>query len=179
MPIMQRELHFMPFILVVLFIIALLITLAGLFLSPHTPARRPQREYLTTPRSRRGAEATSIPARTRRMAPASSSQTAPVRRRASALIEGANRESLSVYQARSGARRTSGGFARPVQPTGGRSNSASVAYPGSWDALKERLGTWQVAVPGLIAIFLLGFYLLNTILPYPLLWMPPAFGSAN
>src|SRR5581483_9610545 len=32
---------------------------------------------------------------------------------------------------------------------------------------------------GLIAIFLLGFYLLNTILPYPLLWMPPAFGSAN
>jgi hypothetical protein len=54
-----------------------------------------------------------------------------------------------------------------------------VAYPEPWEELKDRLGSWQVAVPGLIAIFLLGFYLLNTVLPYPLLWMPVTFGSAN
>lgn len=169
----------MPVILVVLFIIALLITLAGLFLSPRTPARRPQNEYLMTPRGRRIVESAPIPKRTSRMTSASGSQAAPVRRRASALIEGAGSDALPAYQARAVARRTSGDFARPVRSLGGRSSSASVAYPGPWDALKERLGTWQVAVPGLIAIFLLGFYLLNTILPYPLLWMPPAFGSAN
>lgn len=169
----------MPVVLVVLFIIALLITLAGLFLSPRTPAHRPQNEYLMTPRGRRVVESTPVPARARRTMPASSSQTAPVRRRASALIEGASRDSLSAYQARAVTRRTSADFTRPLRPTGGRSNSASVVYPGPWDAVKKRLGTWQVAMPGLIALFLLGFYLLNALLPYPLLWMPVTFGSAN
>jgi hypothetical protein len=61
----------------------------------------------------------------------------------------------------------------------GRTGSAVVAYPEPWEGLKDRLSSWQVAVPGLIAIFLLGFYLLNMVLPYPLLWMPVTFGSAN
>ncbi len=169
----------MPVVLVVLFIIALFITLAGLFLSPRPQVRRPQNEYLVTPRGRRIVESTPVPARTRRTLPASSSQTTPVRRRASALIEGASRDSLSAYQARTVARRTPASVGRPLRHTGGRSGSASAIYPGPWDALKDRLGTWQVAVPGLIAIFLLGFYLLNTLLPYPLLWMPVTFGSAN
>jgi hypothetical protein len=58
-------------------------------------------------------------------------------------------------------------------------NSASLVYPGSGASLKERLSSWKVIVPGLIAMFLLGFYLLNAALPHPLLWMPVTFGSAN
>lgn len=48
-----------------------------------------------------------------------------------------------------------------------------------WESLKDRLGLWRVVLPGLVAIFLLSFYLLHLVLPYPLLWMPVTFGSAS
>jgi hypothetical protein len=169
----------MSVVLIVLFVIALLITLAGLVLSPRTQARRAQNEYLVTSKGRRIVASTPIPARSRRTAPAMTAQVAPARRKASTLLEGTSADPPPAYQARARVRRASADLARPVRKPAARSASARAPYPGPWEALKDRLSTWQVAVPGLIAIFLLGFYLLNTALPYPLIWMPVTFGTSN
>lgn len=56
----------MPSMLILLFIIALVITLIGLFLSPRYSVRRPHNEYLVTSRGRRIVEATPIPVRSGR-----------------------------------------------------------------------------------------------------------------
>jgi len=169
----------MSVVLIVLLGIALLITLAGLVLSPRTPARKPQNEYLVTSKGRRIVESSPVPARSRRTAPAMTAQVAPVRRKAGMLVEGASAGSAPTYQARAGARRASADLARPVRKPARRSSSVRVAPPSPWEALKDRLGTWQVAVPGLITVFLLGLYLLNTAFPYPLIWMPVTFGTSN
>ncbi|MGH2506510.1 MAG: C39 family peptidase [Ktedonobacteraceae bacterium] len=56
----------MPAMLILLFIIALTITLVGLFLSPKHPTRHARHEYLITPRGRRSVEEAIIPARSGR-----------------------------------------------------------------------------------------------------------------
>jgi hypothetical protein len=66
-----------------------------------------------------------------------------------------------------------------VRPAAGRSGSAGLAYSDPWEGLKARLTSWQVAIPGLIIIFLLCAYLLQSVLPYSLLWMPVTFGSTS
>lgn len=171
----------MPVVLVVLFIVALLITLAGLFLSPRTQARRLREEPRMVPESRRATRATPtpIPARAHRTAPIGDLRTSSIRPRASALTGEVSRDSRVIARAQITARRASIDFARETQRLAGCRSSADVVYPEPWEGLKDRLSSWQVAVPGLVAIFLLGFYLLNTVLPYPLLWMPVTFGSAN
>jgi hypothetical protein len=51
---------------------------------------------------------------------------------------------------------------------------------GAFDAgVWERLSSWKVAVPGLVALFLLGFSLVNMALPHPLLWTSVFFSSSN
>src|SRR5258708_17826338 len=63
----NREFLFMPYILIPLFLIALIITAAGLFLSPRSSARSPQNEYLVTPKGRRMVDAPASQTRSRRL----------------------------------------------------------------------------------------------------------------
>lgn len=56
----------MPSVLVFLFIIGLVITLVGLFLSSKLSGSRPQNEYLVTPKGRRIVNVSAIPARSSR-----------------------------------------------------------------------------------------------------------------
>ncbi len=57
----------MPSMLILFFILALVITGAGLLLSPRSSARSPQNEYLVTPKGRRIVEAPPTRARSRRL----------------------------------------------------------------------------------------------------------------
>ncbi len=172
----------MPVIVGVLFIIALLITLAGLFLSPRSQSRRPRNDYLITTRGRRIVEAAPVPTRARRTANTDTSSmqhAVPVRRRASAGAGEVHTDAVSTRRMRIAA---GGAYAAPATPgrrVDTRMRSASVAYPGSLEDLKGRLVSWKAAVPGLIIFFLLIFYLLNTTLPHALLWTSTAFGPAN
>lgn len=56
----------MPFVLVVLFTIALVVTITGLFLSPKKTTSRRQNEYLVTPKGRRIVDANPVPLRSGR-----------------------------------------------------------------------------------------------------------------
>jgi len=153
----------MPVALVVLFVIALVITLAGLFLSPRTQTRRPQAEERPAP------GATNIPARAHRSIAGNPSQVTHIRPRASALKVSSQTQMVTP--------RTSAGW--QARPASGRSGSAGLVYPETWEGLKARLMSWQVAIPGLVLIFLLAFYFLHGFLPYSLLWVPVTFGSAS
>jgi hypothetical protein len=161
----------MPIVLVVLFVVALFITLAGFFLSPRTQTRRPQVRERSVPTP------AAIPARAHRTTTVGSPQTARVPQRASALAGAESRTSQMAVQTYTRTPRTSADWL--ARSAAGRSGSAGLAYPAPWEGLKARLTAWQVAIPGLAVIFLLGVYLLHGVLPYSLLWMSVTFGSAN
>lgn len=161
----------MPVALVVLFIIALLITLAGLFLSPRTQTRRPQAQ------ERPVSAATNIPARAHRLTASTSAQLTRIPSRASALGRAESRASRMTPQTRVVTPRISADW--PAHPAPGQSGSAGLVYSESWEGLKTRVTSWQVAIPGLVLVFLLGFYFLHGFLPYSLLWVPVTFGSAS
>jgi hypothetical protein len=169
-------------VVVALFIVALLITITGLFLSPRSPERSPRNDYAITTRGRRIVDAVPVPARTRKITnpDASTMYDVPVKRRASARVGEAYTGAISTQQARAaigGAQAASASTGRRV---GARmSGAASVAYPGSGKNLRDRLLSWQVGVPGLLMIFLLCFYLLNITLPHSLLWTSTLFNPTN
>ena len=73
----------MPSILILLFLIAITLTLLGLFLSPRYSVRRSHNEYLTTARGRRIVEASPIPTRAGRQVQVAGGNE--IRRRASAI----------------------------------------------------------------------------------------------
>lgn len=152
-PVKDRELHIMPVVLV-LFAVALIVTFAGLYLSPRSQARRPQNDYLITPKGRRIVEATPPTPRISRVVEIAGADLVqkPLKLRASSLT---------------------GSIARRPDMT--NRAVASVVYPDLW----ERMTSWKIAIPTLIVIFLLAFSLLNMLLPHPLLWTPAFFGTNN
>ena len=186
-----------------LFVVALLITVTGFFLSPKAQERNSSRtSTLSTRRVAKPAQApartASAPVRPRRTAytDASSLYDAPIKRRASAYVgETAYPEVVSTQrmraatnEARPTAQRiqavTSGRLAGSTnvrRPANARTNGAAkaVAYPGPLKTLEGRLLSWPVGIPGLFMIFLLFFYLLNLALPHPLIASSSFFGSTN
>lgn len=163
--------------LFVLFIIALLITLAGLVLSPRLQPRRKQCDYPALPRGRRIAEATPAPVYTRRAAITGAVQAAPARRRISTLSDELYTEPVITRRTRAVAAVPRQDFAPVARRVGA---SASVAYPGTLEILRDQLGSWKIfSLPFLLLIFLLCFYLVNAFLPHPLLWTPVSFNTAS
>src|SRR6185437_12547106 len=149
----------MPVVLV-LFAIALVTTLVGIFLSPKSQSRRLQSEYTVVPKTKSVTRVAPASPRPRaRWAEIAESEVAPLKVRASrtqAQIPVVRPQVVSARVAR---------------------NAAAVRAIDL--GLGERLGSWKVFVPALATVFLLCFYLLNTALPHPLLWAPVFFGSAN
>lgn len=179
--------------LFVLFIIALLITLAGLVLSPRLQPRRKPNKYSMASRGRSIVDAAPSPARQRRVptsddqqiaplrrrVPATTTsayQAAPTRRRASAYSDEINTEPVITRRTRAVAPAASGSLAPMTRRVG---ISTGVAYPGPLEILKDQLGSWKVSLPLLLMIFLLCFYLVNAFLPHPLIWTPVSFNSPN
>ena len=153
----------MPVVLVVLFFIALLTMIIGLFLKPkdQTRSSRNQSQYQITPRGRRIVESTVVPhqitSRGRRIV---ESTVVPTRRpRASGRVAGT--------------------VGTNVAPRRSVRSSASVANPGIElnDRVLDRIGPWKVAVPGMILVFLLGMYLLHFLAPHQLVWVPGWFDT--
>lgn len=186
-----------------LFVVALLITVTGFFLSPKAQERNSSRPpTLSTKRVAKPAPApvrpASAPVRPRRTTytDARSLYDAPIKRRASAYVgETAYTEVVSTQRMRAMANETRTttqriqavtggrlvGSTNARRPTHARTNGAAraVAYPGSLKTLEGRLLSWPVALPGLFMIFLLFFYLLNLALPHPLIAASSFFGSTN
>lgn len=150
----------MPVVLV-LFAIALVITVAGIFLSSGNPLRcAPRVQPVVSRKQRRPVEAPSVAGPGRRVTTIAGEDLVQRPLKARASRSAALRvESVALV-------RRGGGISRAV---------AGIAYPD----LLERLSSWKVAVPGLVVLFLLSFYLLNMALPRPLLWMPAFFGVGN
>lgn len=166
----------MSVVLGALFIVALLITLIGLVLSPRTQTRRQPDRPVLTARGRSAVATTSIPSRAHRTT--SVDRLSPVRPRASALTAPAGRNTQTTLRASE--RRVPAAGPGQARYPAGRAGGADLALDAQpWESLKDRPDLWRIALPGLIAIFLLGFYLLHMVLPYPLLWMPVTFGSAS
>jgi len=147
----------MPVVLV-LFCIALVVTFLGLFLSPGSPTRSTQDEYVTVPRERRVVG------------------TSPKNGRARARWSDEMEPDVGVIPLKARANRTqvrvpntSSRIARP-QATKSRFFVQVGGVVG-------RVGSWKIVLPGLLAIFILGFYLLNMSLPRPLLWVPAFFSN--
>ncbi len=175
-------------LVLVLFAVALVITFAGLFLTPRSQPRSPRNEYLLTPKGRRIVESTPIPQRTHRVVNTGGSRVTdppvePGRTGARSVnIDPAPRRSRISASMRTDpvaqrARASNLNAGLVKQRAGAKVSSASVAYPDLLGGLQERLGSWKVAVPGLIAISLLGFYLLSTVFSHPLLWTAVSFGT--
>jgi hypothetical protein len=148
----------MPAVLV-LFAIALVITLIGLFLSPKSQASRAQDNRRIVPGE----------VRATRTPPASGR---PRVKRVSDMLE--PDVTTKILKARASQTQAQ---VRVVKPQAARVQRAAALTVdgGIWG----RLSSWKVAIPGLLAIFLLSFYLLNVAGPRPLLWVPAFFGSTN
>lgn len=143
----------MPFVLMVLFAIALLVTFAGLFLSPRSQPRSPQNEYLITAKGRRIVDETpSIPVRAGRLNAGERAGAVKQRPLASAYTVG--------------------------RRVGIGSPGANVVNPGLWDHMIDRAGSWKVAIPGLLAIFVLGLYLFSLAFPHSAIWTFATFGQS-
>lgn len=149
----------MPVVLV-LFAIALVTTLVGIFLSPKSQSRRLQGEYTAVPKEKSVTRVAPASPRPRaRWADIAESEVAPLKVRAS-------RTQAQIPAVRP----------QVIRP---RVTKNAAAVRAIDLGLGERLGSWKVFVPALAMVFLLSFYLLNTALPHPLLWAPVFFGSAN
>lgn len=168
----------MPFILVVLFTIALLVTLTGLFLSPRSQPRDPRSGELVPAERRRVVDA--IPERRR----ADEITTAPGQRRrqiAEQSIRSGRRVtevSTSYIPARASRGTVASGITSSVAV---QSPGLSVPRPGfipdSWKDLFDRLGSWKVILPGLCALFLVFLYLFSLLFPQQVAWTSVWFGS--
>ncbi len=151
----------MPVVLV-LFVIALLVTVIGMFLTPKSQPRR-----LRTVRA--------VAHRERSVARAS---PAPQRSRVSRWTE-INEPDVAVIPLKARANRVQ------AQPQPARLQPARAPVSGRSASISVDIGTWgfpiswKVLVPGVVTLFLLSFYLLNLTLPHSLLWIPVVFGSTN
>lgn len=158
----------MPFILVVLFAIALLVTLIGLFLSPKSQQRDSHNEYLVTPRGRRVVESMSVPL---------------PRRREFSTGEGRQFTDVSLPSIPARASRGTGAIkvntGLVVQGPVARNPRANRLQPQYGEELIDRLNDWRVALPGLCALLLLAFYLFGLFFPHQAIWTSVWFGPLN
>jgi hypothetical protein len=181
-------------LVLVLFVVALIIMLVGLFLSPRPQSSSPRNEAPVTSKNRRVVKPASGPERVRRFETPRSKHgyVEPMVERATSQGGSMNTERITRHvpistdllvepvalRARAGTSNlnTAPMRQRPGAPTG----SASLAYPKPdiLGDLLERLGSWKVGVPGLIAVALLGLYLLSTVLVHPLLWTAVSLGTS-
>jgi hypothetical protein len=156
----------MPFILVVLFFIALLITLMGVFLSPKAPQSDPHNEYLVTSKGRRIVESMPVSTRERRRSLIGDEESftqmplPSIPARASRMSRAVNINTGLVVP-------------RSVVRTPNRPRSQ---YP---EGLIDRHISWKVILPGLSTLFLLAFYLYGQIFPHQVAWTSVLFGQAN
>lgn len=150
----------MPSILILLFLIAVVLTLLGLFLSPRYPTHRSHNEYLITTRGRRIVESAPVPPRAGRRV--QSVEVGTIRRRASAHYTGGQMVGGNGIRRRADAYRAG---ERAVEPIFGG------AYP-AW------AGSWKVLIPVLAVLFALSLYLFSTLFPYSPIWTVSAFGPA-
>jgi hypothetical protein len=178
----------MPTVLVIVFAIALVFTVIGLLLSYREAPRSPQIRY---PAAANVVESTLVVERLPQTTTEISAGTNIMRRRVSIEDEDMRTELLKLRAStrairantapvrRAGAR-TSG---MKIAPAGGRAaprvSSAGLVYPNPLEDLKERLHSWKAGVGGVIAIFLLGFYLLGATLSHSLLWTTITFSQAG
>lgn len=166
----------MPFV-VLLFIIALCVTLLGVFLSSNSLFRRSQNDYHVTTRSRRIVEPMPISVRRRRQISHDTSheQNIPVRRRASVATVATRIEPGAAERIRAGMYGSRSSITVAEKRAVTKVSGAGISYSHAG----RSIGSWRLAIPGLIAIFLLGLYLLNMTLPHPLFWVPVSFGITN
>jgi hypothetical protein len=179
----------MPVVLLVLFAIALLTMFAGLFLSPRSrpQTRNVQDDYqVARPRQRVVAPTTSKATTTTTAIPSVSRATATttaIPLRAGRIAVRASAVSTGTVEQMPRARRGAISYdevsvLRQAPPPRARRSNASVVHPGfEADRLIDRVGSWKVAIPGLMAIFLLGFYLFSLLIPHQLLWMTILFNQ--
>lgn len=182
-------------LVLVLFVVALIIMLAGLFLSPRSQPSSSQNEALVASKSRRVVEPAPGPERGRRFETPKSKRVyaEPVVERAVVpQARSANTDRITrrvpistdllvePVALRARAKTSSLNTAPMRQRVGARASSASLVYPKPdiLGDLQERLGSWKVAAPGLIAVALLSLYLLSTVLARPLLWTAVSLGTS-
>ncbi|HEX7734279.1 MAG TPA: C39 family peptidase [Ktedonobacteraceae bacterium] len=149
----------MPVVLV-LFCIALVVTFLGLFLTPRSQARPARDEYTVIPREKRMVGTSPKVGRARE-------------RWVDEVETGTGVIPLKVRANRTQERAQ---IPRPQAARPRVTKSASIALKGG---LWGGMGSWKAVVPGLVAVVVLGFYLLNMSLPRPLLWVPAFFGASS
>lgn len=177
----------MPFILVVLFVIALVVTFTGLFLSPPAQSRNSNDGYLVTPKGRKIVEARPVQTKNKQRADDTVSMPAWQQR---SVSEPPRQHILRGRR-----------FVDPptpyIPPRASRGNIASsitsstiaqpsvIEVPGikripaTWQDLTDRLGSWKIVLPGLCALFLLFFYLFSLLFPQQITWTSAWFGNPN
>ncbi len=169
----------MPAILILFFLIAVTLTLLGLFLSPKHPAPHPHNEYLVTPRGRRIVESAPVPTRTGRQAPVM--RDGEIRRRASAHRAGEQGiggneigRRAHVYRADEQMIRGSE-IGRRLNAHRANEQGAVAIFGGTFPAW---VGSWKVLIPGLAVLFVLSLYLFSMLFPYSPIWTASPFGQA-
>lgn len=183
----------MPAVLVIVFAIALVFTALGLLLSSRSASHRPQDGYRVTAKGRMIVESTIVSERPRQTTAESRSGADIMRRRVSLEDDGeiytkpltrrASVPGTSITAALTEKANLRGGGAKmaPItrQYASARVQSASVAYPDSWEGLRGYLNSWKVGAASLAAITLLGLCLLSATFSHSVLWMPVSFGQSN
>ncbi|HEY0757354.1 MAG TPA: C39 family peptidase [Ktedonobacteraceae bacterium] len=185
----------MPVVLV-LFFIALIITCVGIYLSSKTPSRQATKSYVAEPARKRVTGASSRSVQGERGTQAARGERGRQGERSTQVARGEQGARAEHARVRRVEDIENAGEVRPLKARANRTQtpiqaqsikapasrarankSTSIALDGGfWGGW---IGSWKALVPGLVAIFLLGFYLLNTTLPHSLLWVPTFFASAN
>ncbi len=185
----------MPFILVVLFVLALLVTCAGLFLSPISQTRETRTGYqvvtkkphvpdaalprLPEERTRAHVMAAVAPERRRML----DSTTLPKQELQRMMANSTALPAIPLRASRSASADTTTGRVAAVNVSRGM----PIARPGrDWGGMpgrdlfgdwRDRLTSWKVLLPGVCTLFLLAFYLFSTLLPHPAVWTSVWFGA--
>lgn len=185
----------MPFILVVLFSIALLVTCTGLFLSPRSQTRTSRERYLPATRGQRIIEADPMPVQTRERRSVHAAtltsvhqitEIAPVRVRERQRVPETSTSSIPQRASREREARSSA-HSVAIQRMVVKQSTTAIPrfaprhrlFPGYHGRLRDGLDNWKVIIPGLCTLFLLAFYLFNLLLAQPLKWTAVWFGSTQ
>ncbi|SRR5258707_3748960 len=165
----------------VIFVLALLITVLGLFLSPKSLARRIRQERTSAPRGKSATQVAPAPrhARAERWTE-SEAIIKPVKART-------NRQKEQPLAGKGKSEPVRARATRPVMP---RATAPSVALPGAIvprraasisinPGVNGPIISRKALVPGVAILLLFIFYLLNMSFSHPLLWIPAVFGTTS
>lgn len=183
----------MPAVLVIVFAIALVFTVFGLFLSSRSASRRSHNEYPAARKGRAIVESTLAQEYPRQSVAESSSGTDIMRRRVRLEDDGEIYTKPLTRRASVPGTSTTAAFTesasiktvRPkVQPVtrqyaSVRVQSTNLAYPDPWRDLRGYLNSWKVGAASLAAITLLGLCLLSATFSHSVLWIPVSYGQSN